>query len=341
MKKVAKIVVWTLVSLVLFVVLAVLTIPIWAGSVVKSVAASVVPGYTGTDFKMDRCSINPYSGRFEIGGLNLANPQGYDEPVAFSVASVSVDVDVLSLFTKRIHIRDISIESPYVSYVFDAAGSNNFARIAAHAAAKSESKTADGAAAEAKSKDASAEKVRVVIDRLCVNGTWVRYRMLKLPIPVPTLTNIGKGDGDAGEAQGATLEEVRDKVWNAIKDSFSGFGAGLGAAAGAVGQSASNILKSASALLTGTNAVGSVTQGAAQTAKDVTQGTAQAAKSVAGGAADAVQGAAKGTADVAKGVADGAANAVQGVAGGAADAVQGVTDGAKNALKKVGNLFGK
>lgn len=332
MKKVAKIVVWTLVSLVLFVVLAALTIPLWAGSVVKSVAASLVPGYTGTDFKMAHCSINPYSGRFEIGGLNLANPQGYDEPVAFSVASVSVDVNVLSLFTKRIHVREISIESPYVSYVFDAAGSNNFARIAAHAAAKSESKTADGAAAEAKPKDASAEKVRVVIDRLCVNGTWVKYRMLKLPIPVPTLTNIGKDDDDdeAGEAQGATLEEVRDKVWNAIKDSFSGFGAGLGAAAGAVGQSASNILKSASALLTSTNAVGSVTQGAAQTAKDVTQGTAQAAKSVAGGAADAVQGAAKGTADVAKGVADGAANAVQGV-----------TDGAKNALKKVGNLFGK
>lgn len=332
MKKVAKIVVWTLVSLVLFVVLAALTIPLWAGSVVKSVAASLVPGYTGTDFKMAHCSINPYSGRFEIGGLNLANPQGYDEPVAFSVASVSVDVNVLSLFTKRIHVREISIESPYVSYVFDAAGSNNFARIAAHAAAKSESKTADGAAAEAKPKDASAEKVRVVIDRLCVNGTWVKYRMLKLPIPVPTLTNIGKDDDDdeAGEAQGATLEEVRDKVWNAIKDSFSGLGAGLGAAAGAVGQSASNILKSASALLTSTNAVGSVTQGAAQTAKDVTQGTAQAAKSVAGGAADAVQGAAKGTADVAKGVADGAANAVQGV-----------TDGAKNALKKVGNLFGK
>lgn len=315
MKKAAKIVVWALVSLVLFVVLAVLTIPFWAGSVVKSVAASLVPGYTGTDFKMDRCSINPYSGRFEIGGLNLANPQGYDEPVAFSVASVSVDVDVLSLFTKRIHIRDISIESPYVSYVFDAAGSNNFARIAAHAATKSESKTADGAAAEAKPKDTSAEKVRVVIDRLCVNGTWVKYRMLKLPIPVPTLTNIGRDDDDAGEAQGATLEEVRDKVWNAIKDSFSGLGAGLGAAAGAVGQSASNILKSASALLTGTNAVGSVTQGAAQTAK--------------------------GTADVAKGVADGAANAVRGVAGGTTDAVQGVTDGAKNALKKVGNLFGK
>lgn len=315
MKKTAKIVVWALVSLVLFVVLAVLTIPFWAGSVVKSVAASLVPGYTGTDFKMDRCSINPYSGRFEIGGLNLANPQGYDEPVAFSVASVSVDVDVLSLFTKRIHIRDISIESPYVSYVFDAAGSNNFARIAAHAATKSESKTADGAAAEAKPKDTSAEKVRVVIDRLCVNGTWVKYRMLKLPIPVPTLTNIGRDDDDAGEAQGATLEEVRDKVWNAIKDSFSGLGAGLGAAAGAVGQSASNILKSASALLTGTNAVGSVTQGAAQTAK--------------------------GTADVAKGVADGAANAVRGVAGGTTDAVQGVTDGAKNALKKVGNLFGK
>lgn len=315
MKKAAKIVVWALVSLVLFVVLAVLTIPFWAGSVVKSVAASLVPGYTGTDFKMDRCSINPYSGRFEIGGLNLANPQGYDEPVAFSVASVSVDVDVLSLFTKRIHIRDISIESPYVSYVFDAAGSNNFARIAAHAATKSESKTADGAAAEAKPKDTSAEKVRVVIDRLCVNGTWVKYRMLKLPIPVPTLTNIGSDDDDAGEAQGATLEEVRDKVWNAIKDSFSGLGAGLGAAAGAVGQSASNILKSASALLTGTNAVGSVTQGAAQTAK--------------------------GTADVAKGVADGAANAVRGVAGGTTDAVQGVTDGAKNALKKVGNLFGK
>ena len=278
MKKLTKIALLVPAGLLALVVLLMLTLPLWLGPTAASVARSVVPSYTGCAFKLESLSLNPFTGKFRLVEAHLANPKGYDAPEAFGVGSVSVDLDVGSLLTDTIHVRDISIEKPFVSYVFDGEGSNNFARIAAAAQAKlgpSEEKTE-----EKKEEPEAKGKKKFRIDRLSINGTVVQYRMIKLPIPVPTLTDIGKDSG------GATAEEVRDSVWAKIKDSFSGLGAGLSSAANLLGDGATNALKGAAGLL---GKDGAPAKAADDAAKAATEALDKGAKAVGDGAKDALK----------------------------------------------------
>ncbi|MGN0846532.1 MAG: AsmA family protein [Kiritimatiellia bacterium] len=309
MKKPVKIVLWALGGLIALVLLLVIALPLWIGPVVTTAANSIVPGYTGTDFKMESFSLNPYSGKIRVGAVTLFNPKGYDEPSAFSIRSISVDLDTGSLLTKKVHIADITIEEPFVSYVYDGEGSNNFERILAAVKAKQGPATEEEASKEeAESKEAGEGK-KLVIDRFAVNGTSVKYRKLKLSIAIPTLKNIG---GDNPE--GASFEDIVEAISKSVRDSMANMG-------GALGNVATDILKSA----------GGVADGAV---KDMTKAATDGAQAVVGGATGAVKDASKAVGDGAKAVVDGAAGAVK-------DAGKAATDGAKDALKKVGNLFGK
>lgn len=312
MKKPIKITLWTVGGIVLFVLLAIIALPLWVGPVVTTVANSIVPGYTGTDFKLESFSLNPYSGKLRVGNVTLSNPKGFDDPKAFSVKSVSVDFDTCSLLTKKIHIADISIEEPFVAYVFDGAGSNNFECIMSNAQAK----IGPSAAAEEEEEENISEEEKkararkVIIDRLAINGTAVKYRAFTLPIPIPTLTNIGK------ESEGATFGEVVMSVWASIQEKFIGIGGALGSAANVLGEGATNAVKGATDAV---KSVGSVAEtgvkAAGEGAKVAVENTTEAVKSVGNVAGAGV-----------KAVGDGAKAAAEGAA---------------DALKKVGNLFGK
>lgn len=298
MKKALKITAWVLGGLLALVVLAVLSVPLWIGPTVKGVAESVAPKFTGTPFKMEKFSLNPYTGKLFISGFNLGNPEGFDEKSAVSFSSLSVDVEVASLFTKKIHVRDITLESPFVSYVFDKNGTNNFDSILANVKSKL------GPEEEKKEEEESKSEKKVQIDRLCINGTKVKYRMLTLPIPLPTLTNIGKD-----KEEGASFEEVGETIWEKAKGSITGIGGALSGAAGSLGEGASNLIKGAGNLLNdgtagaagkATDAAKAATEKATETAKAATEKTTEAVKDAGKAFGDAAGKAAEGAKDALK-----------------------------------------
>ena len=315
MKKAVKIMAWVLGGLLALVVLVVLSVPLWIGPTVKGVAEGVAPKFTGTPFKMEKFSLNPYTGKLFISGFNLGNPEGFDEKSAVSFSSLSVDVEVASLFTKKIHVRDITLESPFVSYVFDKNGTNNFESILANVKSKL------GPEEEEKEEETKSEK-KVQIDRLCINGTKVKYRMLTLPIPLPTLTNIGKD-----KEEGSSFEEVGETIWEKAKGSITGIGGALGGAAGSLGEGASNLIKGAGSLLN---------DGTAGAAGKATH----AAKAAAGKAGDAAKAAAGKAGDAAKAATEKTTEAVKDAGKAVGDAAGKAAEGAKDALKKI-NPFGK
>lgn len=323
MKKAFKVVLWILGSLVAVALFAALTLPLWIGPVATSVAESVVPGYTGTDFRLERFELNPFTGKLRLVNARLSNPDGYDDQVAFSVSTVSVHVAVSSLFSKTIHVHDISIDSPYVSYVFDKAGSNNFERIAAVAAKGGGAEaSADAKNGKDKASDSSGSKTKVIIDRLAISGTKVKYRMITLPIPLPVFTDIGK------ETNGASFEEVVATVWATIEKTFTGLASGIGAAANVLGEKTAETMKNV------TNALGTAADGVGEgVGKAVKGGTDSVGKAVK----DSASAVGTGVGSTVKGGARVVGDGVKAVG----DGVKAVGDGAKGALKKVGSLFGK
>ena len=263
MKKPVKILLWLLIIVVILFAAVIACLPLILGPTVRTVATTVVPQLTGTEFQMDSCSINPYTGKLSINGFALKNPKGYDEPDAVRFESLNVAVEVGSLLTKKIHVYEIVLEKPFASYVFDDEGTNNFDRILANLNSKLKK---DEQEEKVEKKEDAGEAPKVLIDKLVINGTKVKYRKLSLPIPLPNLTKIGYSTGDdkskQEEAKGATFEEVRDQVWKEMKGSVPSLGDVVGGATDAV----KNVAGAAAGVVTGaastvTDAAGKVGEG--------------------------------------------------------------------------------
>ena len=283
MKKPVKITLLSLAGLFLLLVLALAANPLWLGAFVRCVATTVAPCYTGTGLTLKSCSINAYTGKISLEGFALKNPKGYDTDDAVSFESLDVDLSVPSLLSDKIRIHEIKLEKPFVSYVFDDDGTNNFVRIIDAVKAKT------GDSEEKEEKDDEKAGKKVVIDRLEINGTKVKYRKVTLPIPVPTLTKIGytkddekKDEKKTEEASGATFEEVGDAVWETVKDKFTDVGGVIGSAAGAVGEGAANALKGAADAVVGDGAK-AATEAAGKAAEAATDAVKDGAKAVGEG----------------------------------------------------------
>ena len=266
MKKVAKIVLWSVVGLIALVLVGFLLSPLWLGQTAGMVANAVVPKITGTEFNVDKIRINPYTGTLRVEKLNLANPKGYDAEDAAKIDLLYVKVAPLSVFSSVITVNNITIENPYVSYL-DANGKNNFDQILENVNSGKKEEKKEEPKPEAKEDDGEGKKV--VIEKLSITGIRVRYGMLTLPIPPLVLSNIGASKG------GVSLENAGLEVWESIKSAFTSTGGAIGGAAKSLGSGAANLLKG----VTGGDADKSVAEGAKKATEAVDAGAKKAAES--------------------------------------------------------------
>ena len=196
-KRVLKWSLWTIGGLLIFVILALLTLPLWVNPVVTSVANSLVPDYTGTAFKLARVELNPYTGKLLVSGVQLANPEGYSEKDAFTLGSLSAEVEVSSLLSSTIHVRDVTVDALFASWVFDAAGTNNFDRIIA---------TVNEKLGPKKEKKKEPSETKVVIDKVTIKNVRVVVNTGVFELESLTLVDFGKADKPAQiELVGAKL----------------------------------------------------------------------------------------------------------------------------------------
>ena len=57
--RLVKFAVWGIAGLLFLAILLIATLPLWISPVASGVAGKIVPGFTGTDFRLDRFSFNP------------------------------------------------------------------------------------------------------------------------------------------------------------------------------------------------------------------------------------------------------------------------------------------
>ena len=329
MKKILKIIGGIILGVVVLALVLVLTLPLWLGPVVKPVANAAVPKMTKTTFNLGHLSLNPYTGRFELGDMQLGNPEGYSEPQALSVSNIVVDVAMTTACDKYVHVEEVLVDGVFVSLVKGgpnnvdnmlqiqynvAGGKEKYEANKAKAEAEKEAKPKEEKPKEEKADDGSGKKI--VIDKLTLNNIRVKYGVLTIPVPSITLTDLGKDSG------GATFSDIIDAVWGAIVkavlsvgDGVKAFGDLLMSGAGSLGESAS---KAASA---------------------VSDSAGKAASAVGDGAVKAASAVGDGTAKAASAVGDGVGKAASAVGDGATKTVEAVGDGAGKAVNAIKGLF--
>jgi len=294
--KIVKVALKALLWLVVLVIVVLLTLPLWFGPVAKTVANAAVPGVVKTDFRLDHLSLNPYTARFELAGLRLANPAGYSEHYAATVGDIAFDANTFSLMTDVIHIEEIKIKDVFVSYVSGGPEKvNNFTQIQYNVAGGKEKYEADRSAKKAEASGRSAvqkedpaalEKTespksekRFIIDRLEISGLMIQLGFLPIRQPMPlVMTDIGRSTG------GATVKEISQQVWDEILKAAGMVGDQLKALGGAAGHAT----KSVKAFGESTKELGSAVQSLGSGLK-----TGKGAKAVSDGAKAVGEGAKK------------------------------------------------
>ena len=298
--KAIKILFKAIICIVVLVVVALLALPLWFGPVVKTAANAAVPGIVKTDFHMGHLHLNPYTARFELGDMQLSNPQGYSEKYAVTLGDIVFDAELLSLATDVIHIEEITVKDIFVSVV--SGGENdigNFKQIQYNVAGGKEKYEAAEAEKEEKAKleelrakETTQEKresepqvaeeekpaKKVIIDKLHIAGLKVQLGIIPISVPLTIeLTDIGRKSG------GATFEEAWQQIWAGILNSAGMVGDQLKALGGMASDSAKQATEAASRV------AAQATESATKVAAQASESASKAASAVSDAASDATK----------------------------------------------------
>lgn len=209
---------------------------------VKSAIEKYGTEATQADVKVGGVKIGLRDGSGQITNLTLGNPKGFSSPNAFTLGEVKVVIDPASVTGDVIHIKEIVIDKPQVTYEPNLGGGGNLETIqknvSAYAAKMGGGKPA--AASEPKS-----EK-KLIIDRVSIRGGQVTLSNEALSrttgnasvgLPAINLHDIGKAKGGAtpAEVTSEILGALSQQATRAAVSGFSGVLNGLRNGAGDVG----------------------------------------------------------------------------------------------------------
>ena len=176
------------------------------------------------------------TGKVHIKDLTVGNPEGYHNPYAFKLGEVRVDLNVGTIFTDKIEVREVYVEGVSVDYELKF-GRSNLGEIQKNLERFTPADK-DNPDSGAEGGD-DANQPQVVIRHLKVENTALTFSnaalktTLKMPLPGLDLENLGDG-----KPIGETLNEFFGLIFTSIKKAVTGAG---GAVVDAVGDTVSGI----------------------------------------------------------------------------------------------------
>jgi hypothetical protein len=207
-----KLIVRGVIVLALLLILGVGVSIYFLGSIVKKGVETVGPQITKTEIKLDSATLSLLSGSGKLKGLLVGNPEGFKTGSAIKVGAVSVGVAPRSVFSDKVHIRQVNIQAPEITFEGGLKGSN-LSKLLDNVQAS----TGGGKGAAAPSDKASSKKIQV--DDLLVTAGRINLsvdagilggKSATVPLPEIHLTQLGSGpDGiTAGDLTAKVLKEV-------------------------------------------------------------------------------------------------------------------------------------
>lgn len=195
----------------------------WLYSSLDSQIASAIrrygPEITGVPVSLSGAKIDPVEGRVALRGLVVGNPVGFKAKHALSLGEISIELDIGSLMTDVIRIKELTLIKPEVTYEYASGGSNLdvLQRNIEHSLAQQRGSTK-------KTQDSESDK-KLVIEHLYIKNGTARVSaeilngdVLSVPIPDLHLRDIGKksNGATAGDAMRQILGPLVQQVGTAV-----------------------------------------------------------------------------------------------------------------------------
>jgi uncharacterized protein involved in outer membrane biogenesis len=234
-----KIILWSIGILV--VVLILVTVLVAGGAldkVVKTGVVTVGPKIVKVPITLDEVKLSLLTGSATVKGLVVGNPEGYKTPFAISVGTASVGVNPFSVFSDKIVVRSIVVQSPEITFE-GGISENNLGKIMDNVNSVAQS---GGPATTNKTASAKPAK-KIEVDDFLITGAKVHVSLtgfggkeMTLALPDIHLTNLGKG------TDGLTPTDLTRAVLQAIT---SGTAKAVIAGAADLGKGVENLGKDA------------------------------------------------------------------------------------------------
>ncbi|MDA0786992.1 MAG: hypothetical protein O3B37_11960 [Proteobacteria bacterium] len=175
--------------------------------IVRAAVEKVGSDMTQTNVVLNEVDIELTSGKGALRGFRVTNPSGFSDDDAFKFDEVSVSIDLSSVRSDPIIIKEVIISGPEVVYEFGDDGVSNLDRLNKNV----QSKSGGG-----EKSSGGGDSPNIVIESLVLqNGKVAVIAPLlneKLSVPLPTirLKDIGK------DGKGATPEEIASQIMDAV-----------------------------------------------------------------------------------------------------------------------------
>lgn len=197
----SKVLKYSLIVILGVIIVGFIILTLFLDSIVKSNIEDIGTEMTGTGVTVESASISPFSGQGTISGFRVANPEGYAQDYAVSLDEFSIELDVWTLFSDEIIVRDITILEPFI-YVEQQLPENNIQTILQHVNSMDSFEASDS---------------EMIIEHfLLENGTVDLYtevggeRSARVEIETIELHDLGRGGGE--EAVEDIIQRIAEEV---------------------------------------------------------------------------------------------------------------------------------
>ena len=186
---------------------------------VRHAIESAASNATGTAVHVDRVAISLRDGHGTISGLSVANPPGFSAQPLFTLDSIDIRLDPLTLTGAVVVIEEVRIGAGTFRYEVNATGENNLRVVQKHARRQTK------AAATATPPGEQAQKEqRLRIKRLVINDGVATLDLGPFGsgqgtarVPGMTFTDLGGEEGTtAGELATTIVQALGKNLTNAV-----------------------------------------------------------------------------------------------------------------------------
>ena len=205
-------------ALLVLIVVGVVVMFMSLNSIIRSAVETYGPEVTKTEVKLGGVNVSPFTGSASLSNLLIGNPEGYKAPSAFKLGALRMSVDVGSLRSDKVVIRDLVITAPEITYE-PGPGGNNLKVIQKNAQAFSGGgEKAEGAQAQGGETKVVIDRLRVEKAKLNVSAPQLQREALTLELPDIEMKDIGKkGDGASfAEVVDLIMKDVNSKTAKAV-----------------------------------------------------------------------------------------------------------------------------
>ena len=225
-----KLMIRAVIAVLVLLVLAVGLSIYFLGSIMKKGVETVGPQITGTEIKLDSATLSLLSGSGKLKGLLVGNPQGFKSPSAIKVGSVSVGVAPGSVFSGKVHVKEVRVEAPEITFEGGLKG-NNLGKLLDNVQAGT------GGSEKTATPENKAASRKLQVDDFVITGGRINLSLdlsvlggksATVPLPEIHLTNLGSGpDGiTAGDLTAKVLKELLQAAIPAAEKAVADLGKG-------------------------------------------------------------------------------------------------------------------